>query len=59
MNKIALFEFSHLQKTHQICQKKKNTTCLAKLPPPPDLQPLRYYYCDMSGSNWFDLSQLS
>jgi hypothetical protein len=27
--------------------------------PPPDLRPLRYYYCDVSGSNWFDLSQLS
>ena len=27
--------------------------------PSPDLWPLRYYYCDVSGSNWFDLSQLS
>lgn len=27
--------------------------------PPPDLRPLRYYYCDVGGSNWFDLSQLS
>lgn len=26
---------------------------------PPDLRPLRYYYCDVSGSNWFDLSQFS
>jgi len=26
---------------------------------PPDLRPLRYYYCDVSGSNWFDLYQLS
>lgn len=24
---------------------------------PLDLRPLRYY-CDVSGSNWFDLSQL-
>lgn len=23
----------------------------------PDLWPLRYYYSDVSGSNWFDLSQ--
>lgn len=27
--------------------------------PLPDLRPLRYYYCDVSGSNWFDLSQSS
>lgn len=24
---------------------------------PLDLRPLRYDYCDVSGSNWFDLSQ--
>lgn len=27
--------------------------------PLPDLRPLRYYYCDVSGSFGFDLSQLS
>lgn len=27
--------------------------------PPPDLRPLRYYYCDVSGSNWLNLSQSS
>lgn len=27
--------------------------------PHSDLRPLRYYYCDVSGSNWFDLYQFS